>query len=92
LKTKLSDPTVIQDSNDALSTTLKVEDLRYELFNPVLIFKQQGVDDELKVLQRDDLTAFLQRIEKEKLQSHPLCWKCRRLLGNLFEIRQVPSE
>ena len=59
LKTKLSDPTVIQDSNDALSTTLKVEALRYELFNPVLIFKQQGVDDELKVLQRDDFLLVI---------------------------------
>jgi hypothetical protein len=38
---------VSSSSKDALSTTLKVEDLRYELFNPVLIFKQQGVDVEL---------------------------------------------
>ena len=59
LKTKLSDPTVIQDSNDALSTTLKVEALRQELFNPVLLFKQQGVDDELKVLQRDDFLLVI---------------------------------
>ena len=55
MKTKLSDPTVIQDSNDAL----KVEALRQELFNPVLMFKQQGVDDDLKVLQRDDFLLVI---------------------------------
>jgi hypothetical protein len=42
-----------------LSTTLKVEALRQELFNPVLLFKQQGVDDELKVLQRDDFLLVI---------------------------------
>ena len=68
LKTKLSDPTVIQDSNDALSTALKVEALRQELFNPVLIFKQQGVDDDLKVPQRDDFPLVI--MTKQQLHMH----------------------
>jgi hypothetical protein len=38
---------------------IKVEALRHELFNPVLIFKQQGVDEELKVLQRDDFLLVI---------------------------------
>ena len=81
LKTKLNDPTVIQDSNDALSTTLKVEALRQELFNPVLLFKQQGVDDELKVLQRDDFLLVIMTKQQlhmyEKVGGIILCMDSR---------------
>jgi hypothetical protein len=77
LKTKLSEPTVIQDSNDALSTNLKVEALRQELFNPVLLFKQQGVDDELKVLQQDDFLLVIMTKQQlhmyEKVGGRILC-------------------
>lgn len=54
LKTRLVDPSIIQDSNDALSTSLKVEALRQESFNPVLLYKQQGIEDPSKRLAKED--------------------------------------
>jgi hypothetical protein len=50
---------------------LKVEAIRQELFNPVLTFKQQGVDDELKVLQRDDfLLVIMTKQQSRSLNLH----------------------
>lgn len=58
LKTRLKDPSIIQDSNDALSTSLKVEALRQESFNQVLLYKQQGIEDPSKRLANEDFIYF----------------------------------
>ncbi|XP_062604065.1 uncharacterized protein LOC134265856, partial [Saccostrea cucullata] len=68
LKTKLADPTIIQDSNDAISTSLKVEALRQESFNPVLIFKQQGIEDPSKRLNKEDFILAI--MTKEQLNMY----------------------
>ncbi|XP_061184435.1 uncharacterized protein LOC133192444 [Saccostrea echinata] len=70
LKTKLADPAIIQDSNDAISTSLKVEALRKEFFNPVLIFKQQGIEDPSKKLDKEDF--ILATMTKEQLNMYKL--------------------
>ena len=44
LKTNVTNPTIRQDNN-ALSSSLKVDALRQESFDPVLLFKQQGTED-----------------------------------------------
>lgn len=45
LKKKFADPSVIQHRNDAISTFLKVEMLKREKFNLILLFKQQDVEN-----------------------------------------------
>ena len=65
LKTKVTDPTIRQDNNDALSTSLKVDALRQESFDPVLLFKQQGTEDPTHGLSKEDF--FLAIMTKQQL-------------------------
>lgn len=69
LKKKLADPSVIQHSNDAISTFLKVEMLKREKFNPVLLFKQQDVENDPSLtpgLTREDFLLVL--MTKQQLE------------------------
>lgn len=54
LKQKIIDPSVIRHSDNATSTYLRVDALQKEKFNPVLVFKQQNVDDETTGLSKED--------------------------------------
>ncbi|XP_062596991.1 uncharacterized protein LOC134258447 isoform X1 [Saccostrea cucullata] len=72
LKRKLADPSIIQHSNDAISTYLKVEMLKREKFNPILIFKQQDIDNNPSVtpgLRKEDfMLAFMTKQQLEIYQ------------------------
>ena len=64
LKTKVTDPTIRQDNNDALSTS-KVDALRQESFDPVFLFKQQGTEDPTHGISNENV--FLAIMTKEQL-------------------------
>lgn len=70
LKTKLADSIIIQDSNDAISTALKVEALQQELYNPVLLFKQQDAEDASNILNKKDfLLALMTKQQMEMYEN-----------------------
>ncbi|XP_061184345.1 uncharacterized protein LOC133192343 [Saccostrea echinata] len=54
IKQKIVDSSVIKHSDDATSTFLRVESLRKEKFDPVLIYKQQDVVDQTLGLDKGD--------------------------------------
>ena len=54
MKNKIFDSTVTRHSDNATSTFLRVEELQKENFNPILIFKQQNVEDKIYGLGKED--------------------------------------
>ena len=54
MKNKIFDSTVTRHSDNATSTFLRVEELQKDNFNPILIFKQQNVEDKIYGLGKED--------------------------------------
>nr|XP_022334767.1 uncharacterized protein LOC111131491 [Crassostrea virginica] len=59
LKKTIVDSSITSHHDDATSTFLKVEELRKELYDPVLIYKQQDIDDPTTGLQKEDFMLAL---------------------------------
>ena len=59
LKKTIDDSSVTSHHDDATSTFLKVDELRKELYDPVLMYKQLNIDDPTKGLQKEDFVLAL---------------------------------
>ncbi|XP_048735607.2 uncharacterized protein LOC125651055 [Ostrea edulis] len=71
LKQKIIDSSVIRHSDDATSTFLRVDALRKEIFDPILIFKQQNVDDSKIGLAKEDfMLAIMTKQQLDMYEKH----------------------
>ena len=77
LKTKVTDPTIRQDKNDALSISLKV-DSASRILRSVLLFKEQGREAPTPRLSKED--CFLAIMTTQQLD---IIIKC--LLAGFYE-------
>ena len=59
LEKTIVDSSVTSHHDDATSTFLKVDELRKELYDPVLMYKQLNIDDPTKGLQKEDFMLAL---------------------------------
>ncbi|XP_062599776.1 uncharacterized protein LOC134261354 isoform X2 [Saccostrea cucullata] len=67
LKKKIIDSSVIRHSDDATSTFLRVDALKKEKFNPILIYKQQNVDDSELGLNKEDFMLAIMTKQQLKM-------------------------
>lgn len=68
VRRKLDNDQVMRHSNDAISTSMRVHELKQESFNSVLIYKQQGVSDPLYPhLPKDSFVLAIQTEFQQKL-------------------------
>lgn len=71
IKKKIIDSSVIRHSDDATSTFLRVDALRKETFDPILIYKQQNVDDSnLGLTKEDFMLAIMTKQQLDMYQQY----------------------